>query len=430
MDERNHGAKNDGRPQPNGKQTGGSRGIPRVVSFYEEDASAPLPPAQPSAPTPPSAPAQPLAPSVASSPASLPPISPPVQPAVGQSPLGQVVPGHSTPVSQAPISGPSATTGVEPRVDIPAGKGAEPDRDEPWQGSTAQAVDEVDLDDEVELDDEIDEADEDDGDLIASVYVEEEDRADSGRGEADQPVAPVFDAPYQPKRSKMGTAVAEVPYWVWLAIPVGLVVGIILVLIFAPSSKEEELASAAATLPSQQQVITEGAGPRESPATQGRPGADNPLPLATPAPPGHFKVEGFNLYSGPDDVQLNPGSVILPDERITFKLHYSGAQYVDSVQVQWEVNGRDWGTEEVHLNPWTTSQWFVRDRPESGWPEGRYRLTVFHEEKEVSSIFFEVSPTGLPVQDDAILLPGQPDEAAVPDTSSDDPVWPSATSSP
>lgn len=213
---------------------------------------------------------------------------------------------------------------------------------------------------------------------------------------------PIFDAEYQPNRAAPKRQ-REFPFWAWLAIPVALVLGIILVLVFGPLSNDKAPKTADAQTP------PAAAGTTDPSAQSSRdPGAkDAPLPLATPAPPGKFRAVGLAVFSGPDDVQLNPGSVVLPDTRLTFRLAYTGAQLKDQVEVKWEVDDREWGSEIVHLNPWTTSTWFTRERPESGWPEGRYRLTVLHDDKEESSIFFEVNPTGQPADPATATFPAE-----------------------
>lgn len=211
---------------------------------------------------------------------------------------------------------------------------------------------------------------------------------------------PVFDADYLPDRPIQKRR-QEFPFWAWLAIPVALVLGIVLVLIFGPLSSGQVPAPTGDQPSSVAQATPDPSGqPSRDPGSK-----DAPLPLATPAPPGKFRAVGLAVFSGPDDVQLNPGSVVTPDTRLTFRLSYTGAQLKDQVEVKWEVNDREWGSEIVHLSPWTTSQWFTRDRPESGWPEGRYRLTVLHDDKEESSIFFEVNPTGQPADPATATFP-------------------------
>lgn len=212
---------------------------------------------------------------------------------------------------------------------------------------------------------------------------------------------PVFDAEYQPDRT-LPKRQREFPFWAWLAIPVALVLGIILVLVFGPLSSEKTPNTAENPAPA---VAESGTADPSAQASRDPGSKDAPLPLATPAPPGKFRAVGLAVFSGPDDVQLNPGSVVTPDTRLTFRLSYTGAQLKDKVEVKWEVNDREWGSEIVHLSPWTTTQWFTRERPESGWPEGRYRLTVIHDDKEESSIFFEVNPTGQPADPATATFP-------------------------
>lgn len=211
----------------------------------------------------------------------------------------------------------------------------------------------------------------------------------------------IFDAEYQPDRTPPARP-REFPFWAWLLVPVALVLGIIAVLVLRPVAH-----TPVATPQTPGQPSASSAQDGQSAPARTNLGDDTPLPLTTPAPPGKFQSVGLAMFSGPDDVQLNPGSVVLPDDRLTFRLSYNGAKLEDKVEVKWEVNDRDWGVEEVHLNPWTTSQWFIRKRPESGWPEGRYRLTVFHEDTEVSSIFFEVSATGQPLDPNTVTFPEQ-----------------------
>ena len=227
-------------------------------------------------------------------------------------------------------------------------------------------------------------------------------------GEPEEAPGPVYDTEYQPDRA-LPKRRADVPFWAWLAIPVALVLGIILVLVFGPLSRPNQPTAAGDQTP-----VAGAPGASDQPSRD--PGSkDLPLPLVTPAPPGKFRVASLAVFSGPDDVQLNPGSVVTPDTRLTFRLSYTGAQLKDQVEVKWEVNDRDWGSEIVHLNPWTTTQWFTRDRPESGWPEGRYRLTVMHEDKEESSIFFEVNPTGQPADPAAATFPADDPSAEATD---------------
>lgn len=221
---------------------------------------------------------------------------------------------------------------------------------------------------------------------------------------------PIFDAEYQPDRTVVKRQ-REFPFWAWLAIPVALVLGIILVLVFGPLSKDKAPKTADAKTPAA--VASDATDPSAQPSRDTGT-KDAPLPLATPAPPGKFRAVGLAVFSGPDDVQLNPGSVVLPDTRLTFRLSYTGAQLSDKVEVKWEVNDREWGSEIVHLNPWTTSTWFTRERPESGWPEGRYRLTVLHDDKEESSIFFEVNPTGQPADPATATFPAEGESAGEP----------------
>ncbi|WP_336250684.1 hypothetical protein [Stomatohabitans albus] len=243
-----------------------------------------------------------------------------------------------------------------------------------------------------------DQAEEDDE--LVQVMDEDPDTAEQDIDDAASAddAGPVFDSTYQPKRTPTKQT-REVPFWAWLAIPVALVVGIIAVLVFRPV---ETLLP-----PGDDQTVAEPSTRADGTSSSERDSGDAPLPLTTPAPPGRFQAVGLAVFSGPDDIQINPGSVVTPDTRLTFRLSYNGAQLKDEVTVKWEVNDRSWGSETVHLNPWTTSQSFTRERPESGWPEGRYRLTVLHDDTEVSSIFFEVNPTGQPADPSTVTFPAE-----------------------